>query len=307
MRRTDPENILTGEALYAWRDFVRGHTEAKHSERTIESYGEGVALLAWHLQETAAGTTAVTASREQVSDFLIATGGAHTPATQHNRHRALVQWFKFLVLEDIIGASPMTKIKACAPGYRIPAVLTDDQLRALLAACAGKALADLRDTAIIRLWCEPGSPRVSEMAGLAIADVDLKFDVARLDGKTGQRVIKMSPGTARAVSRYLRARARHRLAAELPALWLGTKGAITRSGLGQMLDRRGEAAGIGHVYPHQLRHTAFADFDAATGNANHAMALFGWNSSAMYHHYGKATRHTRALAAAAELNRAGRL
>jgi integrase len=38
-------------------------------------------------------------------------------------------------------------------------------------------------------------------------------------------------------------------------MWLGPKGALTDPALRQILERRGEKAGIGHVYPHQFRHT----------------------------------------------------
>lgn len=302
-----PEDIATGEALCAWQDFVRSHREQRHSARTIETYGEAVAQLAAWLAGLHPVLSLLTAGREQISDFLQEVGARTSAATQSNRHRALVQFYKFCVDEEILAASPMARIKAPAPDYKIPAVIPDEQLTALIAACAGKELADLRDSAIIRLWCEPGSPRASEMAGLRLADVDMDHDAVQLRGKTGARIIAMAPATARAMSRYLRARARHRRAAELDALWIGTKGPVTRSGLGQMLDRRAGAAGIGHIHPHQLRHTAFSDFDSASGNGNHAMALFGWSSMAMVHHYGKGARSARALVAARELNRAGRL
>ena len=53
-----------------------------------------------------------------------------------------------------------------------PTVLTADQIRALLGACAGPAFEYLRDAALIRLFVETGL-RLTEMALLETDDVDL--------------------------------------------------------------------------------------------------------------------------------------
>jgi len=61
---------------------------------------------------------------------------------------------------------------------------------------------------------------------------------------------------------YLRARRSHRLAGT-PALWLGTRnrGAMTGSGLYQMLQRRADQAGYDpDVHPHQFRQAFAHDF-----------------------------------------------
>jgi site-specific recombinase XerD len=62
-------------------------------------------------------------------------------------------------------------------------------------------------------------------------------------------------------SNYLRSRKAYPLAREggrhSSALWLGASGIpLTASGLFQMLARRAKQAGIGHIHPHQLRHTS---------------------------------------------------
>jgi len=78
-------------------------------------------------------------------------------------------------------------------------VLSDEELRRLLAACAGRDFTARRDNAIIMLFLD-GGLRLSELAGLQVADVDLRdrivYDWAflRLDdgdpapgGQAGQR------------------------------------------------------------------------------------------------------------------------
>jgi site-specific recombinase XerD len=302
-----PEIILHGEDLEAWRDYARSHREQRHSERTIQSAGEALAQLQCHL-----GTRPVLqARREDLSGYLISLAGRGLSAsTQNCRYRALRTFFAFCVLEDILDANPAERVKAPAPDYHVPEVLEDEQLLALIAACAGKGLMELRDTAIIRILCEPGSPRRNEMAAIDVADVDLAADQITIRRGKNQRtrIIGMSPATARSVSRYRRARAAHPRAAESTAMWLGHKGPVTGWGIGQMIARRAEAAGLGNVHPHQLRHTAFSDFDQASGgNINAEMALFGWSNPAMAHHYGRQGRERAALRTAAAMNRGARL
>jgi integrase len=72
------------------------------------------------------------------------------------------------------------------------------------------------------------------------------------------------------------------LATVTDGLWLGQKGALTDNGLGQMLERRCEQAGIARIHAHQLRHTA-ADMWLAEsgGDETSAMRLFGWRSRQM--------------------------
>lgn len=315
----DPKGDLSGPSLDAWLDYRRYHREQQHSPRTIESAGEALAQLQRYLDEHHPGATVLTAARHQVSDYLIWCGQTRSASTQRNRHAALRAFYRFAAHPEqgIIASSPAEGIAAPAAAYKVPGVLTDAQLVALLGACrarrdatAAEKLAAARDEAIIRIWCEPGSPRCSEMAALTVADVDLDQDAVSIErGKGGaSRVIGLSPATARAVSKYKRLRAAHPRAAETGLLWLGTKGPLTRFGLGQMLARRAQQAGIGHAHPHQLRHTAFADFDNATGgHVNAEMALFGWKSGAMAQHYGKDVRNRRAVALARELARGNRL
>ena len=87
-------------------------------------------------------------------------------------------------------------------------------------------------------------PRRSELLGMCLEDLNVKYDVVRVVGKGGrERALPFGRKTAMALDRYLRTRARHRLA-HLEALWLGLRGPLTISGLRDLLDRRACQAGI---------------------------------------------------------------
>lgn len=69
------------------------------------------------------------------------------------------------------------------------------------------------------------------MTGLKLEDVDLRSRTLVVLGKgRRERQVRFDHKAAQAVDRYLRVRARHRLASE-PWLWLGLAGRLTDNGL----------------------------------------------------------------------------
>jgi site-specific recombinase XerC len=77
-------------------------------------------------------------------------------------------------------------IRTPAPGDPETPVLSDADLRALLATCAGTDFTARRDMAIIMLFLD-GGLRLSEPAGLQVADVDLRDRIVYVAGKASRR------------------------------------------------------------------------------------------------------------------------
>jgi Phage integrase family len=141
--------------------------------------------------------------------------------------------------------------------------------------------------AILRLFADTGL-RLSELAHLTVADVDLDEHVAVVLGKGRRpRAVPFGAKTTAALDRYLRLRGRHKVAAE-PALWLGpnNRQAMTVNGVGQMVRRSGAEAGIPELHPHMLRHTFAHSWLAEGGNEGDLMRITGCKSRAMVNRYG---------------------
>jgi site-specific recombinase XerD len=214
-------------------------------------------------------------------------------ATVAKHYRSLQQLFRYLDEADVIDRSPFAKMRPPAvPEQPIP-ILTDDDIRRLLAACKGNGFTDVRDTAIIRMLFDCGVRR-SEVMGLGLADIDFEQDVAMVMGKGRRaRAVPFGLETRKALRTYLRARRRHP-SAERPELWLGSRGPLKFEGLKMLLDRRGRRAGIGHIHPHQFRHTFAHTWLHSGGQETDLMRLAGWKSRQMVARYASSAAEERA-------------
>jgi site-specific recombinase XerD len=300
--RLDPDTALTGADRLAWIEYRNNLKVAGRSPRTIQNYGEAIAQLAVHIAPD--GATVLTADRGTVTGYLLWCREEHSSSTELNRFRSLRAWYGWLAAEDIITKSPMARITCPKTEERVPRVLADAELSALLAACSapkGAAYEErfcaARDRAVIAIWCEAGSPRLAEMAAVTTDDIDIERGHVLVHGKGSKdRLVPLSPETVRDVIRYLRARAAHKRAGS-GELWLGRRPGFGMRGLAQMLADRAGQAGLGHLHPHEMRHTAFSRFKAAGGQVDDAMHLFGWNSLDMVLVYGRAAAKARSVQA----------
>ncbi len=279
------------------------------SPRTAQNYRE--TLL--QLSKFVSGADLLELSRTEVEGYILHVLETRSAASASGRYRALRAFYNWAVREELVPVSPMAKMTPPKVVEKPIPVVPDQALKMLLAECSGTDFESRRDTAIIRLWCEPGSPRVSEVAGMTVDDVDQVLDLVRLLGKGGRvRLIPFGAKTGQALYRYLRARKAHPLARDggeyAERLWFGARGKpLTASGLYQMLERRARQAGIGHIHPHQLRHTSAHNWRVAGGSESDAMVLFGWVSPEMPRRYGRSAEVERAQTAARRISVADRL
>lgn len=279
------------------QDFQRELMSRNRSPRTIQSYTEALEQLDAH---HGGGLDILEMTKRHVQGYVTHVIGAHSAITAQVRFRSLRAFYNWAVAEELIEASPMAKMKLPEVQHVPRKVAPVEDVRLVLKVCEADRTHDgRRDAAMIRLFCESGGPRLAEMAGMMIADLDRDRDQVRVAGKTGVRVFPISATTARALSRYLRIRGKHECA-DLPSLWLGGRGrSLTASGIAQMLRRRCDQAGVRRIHPHQLRHLAAHLHYKNGGTEQDAMRLFGWRSREMAALYAEDTGVARAIDAAA--------
>lgn len=133
--------------------------------------------------------------------------------------------------EEEIERSPLERVVVAKANSPAPDVLTDEELKLLLKACAGSDFYARRDLALIRFMLATGL-RVSETVELPVGDLELNNRLALVRHGKGDkaRAVRFDAATAAALDRYKRIRARHPYAS-LPWLWIGYRGRMTRKGV----------------------------------------------------------------------------
>jgi integrase/recombinase XerC len=284
------------------RDWDRMLRAGNHPETTRYNYLLAAAQLGRYLAEhspdpdaDAAADDPTAVTRAHVETFQAWMIDTRSASTAVNKHKCLQQFFKFMLAEEEIDRSPMERVRQPKTPQKLVPVMRDEDTRRLLEACKGTGFVNLRDEALIRLYCNTGA-RLSEIGNLAVDDVDLNTDSLHLRGKGAKdRRVRFGPKTGRALSRYLRARAKHH-GSDLPNLWLADRGArpLAPNGIKIRLRRLGEAAGLDGVHAHRWRHTFAHEWKRAGGDTGDLMLLLGWSSDDMPRHYGASAAAERA-------------
>lgn len=302
-------DVTTGQANDA---LLESWELSLHSKRprTVALYLEEVrrfaAWLAEH--ERAGGGDLAAVVKRDVEAWI---GAMRTrglaQATIRSRWIALRSLYGWATEEGEVDDNPVARVKVDKPNPPAPNVISEADLTALLKVCEGTDFYSRRDVAMIRMLIATGL-RVSEFVALEVADLDLRSRIAVVqDGKGGRaRVVKFDAGTAAALDRYKRTRARHRYAAS-PRLWIGFRGPMSRKGVPETLAKRAKQAGIGHVHPHQLRHSWADRWLAAGGTEGDLMKLGGWESAQIMRRYGESRAVDRALSAYDNVDPMGKL
>lgn len=186
--------------------------------------------------------------------------------TLQRRLSALRQFYKFLLTEKVITADPTTGLDSPRTGRRLPGVLSEKDVVALLdAAQRNKSAEGQRLTALLELLYATGL-RVSELVGLPLAALEQAGQLVRVKGKGGkERMVPLTDAARTAIAEYMLVRPvflgskSSAVAQRLLFPSGGASGALTRQRFGQLLKELSVEAGImpSKVSPHKLRH-AFA-------------------------------------------------
>src|SRR5688500_8492452 len=145
------------------RDFSLSLQAERKSANTQRLYLGAVDKLAAWVAEHGGPDDPREITRTDLTAFLAAMNETWKPATCSLTFRALQQFFGWLVREEEIDHSPMDRMRPpSVPEQPVP-VPTDDQLRALFAACEGRDFVDRRDTAIIRLFMDTGDRKSTRL------------------------------------------------------------------------------------------------------------------------------------------------
>jgi integrase/recombinase XerC len=262
-RSTQATHAALPEAMRDVVDSFARHLSAERnrSAHTVRAYVADAISLFDHavrmgIREPGGVTTAVL--RSWLARLRTAGAGRASAARRAAAARTLTAWgHREGWLDRDIGAT----LASPKPQRPLPTVLRVDQAAALATAPTDREAPDaldLRDAVILELLYGSGL-RVSELCGLDVDDLERSRRTVRVRGKGDkERTVPCGQPAMRAIETWL-ARGRPALVTvhSGPALLLGARGArLNPTTARQVVADWSAAAGLGHVWPHALRHTA---------------------------------------------------
>ncbi|MDT8407812.1 MAG: site-specific tyrosine recombinase XerD [Methylococcales bacterium] len=227
------------------------------SEHTLAAYRSDLRLFARWLRQDSLQTV----TELQINQYLAHRYQKGISARSTARMlSALRRFYGFLLREQQIAIDPCARIEAPFPSKKLPTVLSETEVEALLNAPDTEDTLGFRDRTMLELLYATGL-RVSELISLTQEQVNLRQGVVRLMGKGNkERLVPIGEEALLWISGYLQ-RIRPLLARpdSTNSLFLSRRGqAMTRQAFWYIIKRYAAASGIhASLSPHGLRH-AFA-------------------------------------------------
>jgi integrase/recombinase XerD len=230
------------------------------AKASLASYRSDLLRFSGWLAEHRLGTLC-NADDVALTRFIATLSQTLRASSQARYISTLRRFYRHLLARGRTSADPTLKIAMPAKPSRLPKVLSEVQVEALLAAPQTETALGLRDRAMLETIYATGL-RVSELVGLRLHEVNFDMGVIRVFGKgSKERLVPLGEEAVDWLRRYL-AEARPALLDKRQSddLFVTARGAaMTRQAFWQLIKRYALRAGIdpARLSPHVLRH-AFA-------------------------------------------------
>jgi len=166
-------------------------------------------------------------------------------------YRALSALINWSLAEGILEVNNLAKIKVPRAERKVIKALSASEVNQTILALPD-TFEGTRNKAIILTMVDCGL-RLGELLNLKLIDINMDQQLLKVDGKTGERVVRFGATTAKALKKYLKLR--DSIDGHVDSLWLIDKGtALKDSSVETLFINLSKKVGI-HINPHLLRHT----------------------------------------------------
>ena len=175
------------------------------SKNTLAAYRRDLSLYAVWLANIAQGNRVLDATVENDLNGYFSARHSATKATTANRRLTVFKrYFAWALREKFIHADPTLKLQSARQALRVPKLMSEAQVEALLAAPSDETALGLRDRAMLELMYASGL-RVSELVGLKTFHLSLNEGVLRVMGKGNkERLVPFGQLAREAIVLYIK-------------------------------------------------------------------------------------------------------
>jgi integrase/recombinase XerD len=229
------------------------------AKNTLMAYERDLQAYVMYLEKTVGLKDPKGIKHPHISAYMLVQKKAKMAATSICRSLAAIRMFhRFLVRESFATEDPTGLVDTPKLWQRIPDVLSQVEVVAMINAASGKDAQSIRDRAMLELFYASGL-RVSELVALRLEDVNLETGIVLCMGKGSKERLIPVGGKAREAMEIYLTKARAKL------LKGRADGVIFISRLGKKLSRQSawktikfyaRKAGVKkNIKPHSMRHT----------------------------------------------------
>lgn len=174
------------------------------SKNTLAAYRRDLSLYAGWLAAREQGGRGLDETTEADLNRYFSARHAATKATSANRRLTVFKrYFRWALREHLIAADPTLKLQSAKQALRVPKVMSEAQVEALLAAPDDSTPLGQRDRAMLELLYASGL-RVSELVGLKTFHLGLNEGVLRVMGKgSKERLVPFGQVAREWIVKYL--------------------------------------------------------------------------------------------------------
>ncbi len=258
---------------------------------TVDSYYLDLCKAAGMLAEGGVGLLA--ASQDDIATLMGTLRGQMAESSLARMMSALRNLYRWLVEVGNLPASPLDHLEIPRVPYRLPEIVTVEEVSRLVEVIDTSTPLGLRDRAILELLYGSGL-RVSEAIGLDVEDFIEGDRLLRVTGKGDKtRIVPLTPYTEEYLQRYITGGARQRALGSKrnSAIFISSRGTrLTRQAVWQFTRRYALAAQITvAIHPHTLRHSCATHMVNAGADIRVVQELLGHASLATTQIYTQVT------------------
>ncbi len=190
------------ESKKGYETFLR--LEKSLSQNSVSAYLNDINKLITFVEEAYPGITPDTIKLAQLRKFVewMNEKGV-SPRTQARTISGIKSFYKFLLIEEVVGNDPTTLLESPKIGRKLPDVLTDEEINRLIDSVDLNKPEGLRNRAILETLYSCGL-RVSELVNLRLSNLHFEQEFVKIAGKgEKERLVPISKRAIDDIKKYM--------------------------------------------------------------------------------------------------------